>query len=72
MAAPECPMKNVTVYRIDYVRKTKVPIGSVMERRNTERGNNLIGLLRLARKSFSNSPQEAIQTVLDRPRPLFG
>jgi len=65
-------MMNVTVYRVDYVRKTKVPIGSVKERRKVERGNNLIGLLRLARKSYSTGPQEAIQTVLDRPRPLFG
>lgn len=65
-------MKNVTVYRVDYVRKTKVPIGSVKERRSEERGNNLIGLLRLARKSFSTGPQEAIEIVVDRPRPLFG
>ncbi|HEY5765566.1 MAG TPA: hypothetical protein VIS30_06015 [Candidatus Deferrimicrobiaceae bacterium] len=65
-------MKNVTVYRVDYVRKTKVPIGSVMERRNAERGNNLIGLLRLARKSFATGPQEAIETVVDRPRAFFG
>jgi hypothetical protein len=24
-------MKTITVYRVDYVRKMKVPIGSVME-----------------------------------------
>lgn len=65
-------MKNVTVYRVDYVRKTKVPIGRVVERRSTERGNNLIGLLRLARKSFSTGPQEAIRIAVDRPRALFG
>jgi len=65
-------MRNVTVYRVDYVRKTKVPIGQVVERRRSDRGDNLIGLLRLARKSFSSSPQEAIQTAVDRPRPLFG
>jgi len=65
-------MRNVTVYRVDYVRKTKVPIGQVVERRRSDRGDNLIGLLRLARKSFSSSPQEAIQTAVDRPRSLFG
>lgn len=65
-------MKNVTVYRVDYVRKTKVPIGWVVERRNRERGNNLIGLLQVARRSYSASPQEAIQTAVDRPRALFG
>ncbi len=64
-------MRSVTVYRVDYVRKTKVPIGSVLERRRTERGDNLIGLLRLARSSFSAGPQEAIQIAVDRPKFLF-
>ncbi|GAB4370690.1 MAG: hypothetical protein Kow00128_17900 [Deltaproteobacteria bacterium] len=62
----------MTVYRVDYVRKTKVPIGRVVERRKTERGDNLIGLLRLARKTFSAGPQEAIQIVVERPNLLFG
>ena len=65
-------MKNITVYRVDYVRKTKVPIGSVVERRSEERGNNLIGLLRLARKSYASGAQEAFQIAVERPRPLFG
>jgi hypothetical protein len=61
-------MKNITVYRVDYVRKTKVPIGRVVERRSQDRGDNLIGLLRLARKSYATGPQEAIQIAVDRPR----
>lgn len=61
-------MKTVTVYRVDYVRKTKVPIGCVVERRSKERGDNLIGLLRLARKTFSSSPEEALQIAVERPR----
>lgn len=65
-------MKNVTVFRVDYVRKTKVPIGRVVERRNKERGDNLIGLLQLARRSFSASAQEAFQIAVDRPRGWFG
>jgi len=65
-------MNNITVYRVDYVRKTKIPIGWVVERRNKERGNNLIGLLRVARRSFSTSAQEALQIAVDRPRALFG
>jgi hypothetical protein len=58
-------MKTITVYRVDYVRKMKVPIGSVMERREKERGDNIIGLLRMARKSFSSSPEEAFHIAID-------
>jgi hypothetical protein len=58
-------MKNITVYRVDYVRKMKVPIGSVVERREKERGDNIIGLLRKARKSFSSSPEEAFHIAID-------
>lgn len=64
-------MGNVTVYRVDYVKKTKVPIGWVEERRGKERGNNLIGLLRLARKAFAAGPQEALQIAVERPRVRF-
>ncbi len=60
-------MKNVTVYRVDYQRKTKVPIGLVVERRTKERGDNFIGLLRMARKAFSNTPEEAFHIAIDIP-----
>jgi len=59
-------MKPVSVYRVDYVRKTKVLIGTVLERRTKDRGDNLIGLLRLARKMFASSPEEAFLIALDR------
>ncbi len=58
-------MKQVTVYRVDYVKKTKVAIGHVVERRTKERGDNLIGLLRLARKSYCKSPQDALHIAVD-------
>ena len=58
-------MKPVSVYRVDYVRKTKVRIGTVLERRRKDRGDNLSGLLFLARKMFAASPQEAILIALD-------
>jgi len=58
-------MRNVTVYRVDYVRKMKVPIGLVVERRVKERGDNIIGLLRLARKAFSTSTEEALHISVD-------
>ncbi|MGA6993544.1 MAG: hypothetical protein WBX50_06580 [Candidatus Deferrimicrobiaceae bacterium] len=58
-------MRNVTVYRVDYVRKMKIPIGLVVERRVEERGDNIIGLLRLARKAFSTSTEEALHIAVD-------
>ncbi len=59
-------MKQVTVYRVDYVKKTRVPIGYVVERRTKERGDNLVGLLRLARKTYSRSPQDGLHIAVDR------
>ncbi|MGE5190077.1 MAG: hypothetical protein ACM3NF_08485 [Gemmatimonadota bacterium] len=64
-------MKRVTVYRVDYVKKTKIPIGHVVERRAKERGDNLLGLLRLARKRYSRSPQEALSIAVDRAEALL-
>lgn len=58
-------MKPISVYRVDYVKRTKVRIGMVVERRRNERGDNLTGLLFLARKTFASSPQEAFLTALD-------
>jgi hypothetical protein len=56
---------TITVFRVDYVKKMKRPIGTVKERRQTSRPDNLSGLLQLARKTFSTSPQEAFQIALD-------
>lgn len=65
-AAGEGPvMKSITVYRIDYVKKTRVPIGTVVERRKKDRGDNLLGLLRVARKTYSSSVQDSIQIAID-------
>ncbi|MDA8122759.1 MAG: hypothetical protein M0Z38_09370 [Deltaproteobacteria bacterium] len=58
-------MKPVSVYRVDYVKKSKVRLGTVVERRRKERGGNLLGLLHLARITFASSPQEAFLTTLD-------
>jgi hypothetical protein len=58
-------MKPVSVYRVDYVKKSKVRLGTVVERRGKERGGNLLGLLHLARRTFASSPQEAFLTTLD-------
>jgi hypothetical protein len=57
-------MKSVSVYRVDYVRQSKVRVGTVIERRSRERGDNRTGLLHLARKLFAATPQEAFSTTL--------
>ncbi len=48
-------MQEIPVYRWDYGKDTKVPIGSVLEKRKTERGSNYIDLLRLARRRFAEN-----------------
>ncbi len=58
-------MRTVTVYRVDYVKKTKVSIGGVQERRKKERGGNLLGLLRLARMAYGTDPEDAIHIAVD-------
>lgn len=42
-------MRAITVYRVDYRRKTRDPIGALLEKRRTEREHNYHDLLRLAR-----------------------
>jgi hypothetical protein len=64
-------MKGVTVYRVDRETKTKVPVGTVMERRKKERGRNLVGLLHLARKDFVFSQGDALQIQADNLRIEF-
>ena len=48
-------MQEIPVYRWDYDKDTKVPIGVVSEKRKIERGSNYIDLLRLARRRFAKS-----------------
>jgi hypothetical protein len=60
-------MKHVAVYRVDSVKNTKERIGTVIERRKRDRGNNRNGLLRLARKLFAASPEDALLIALDLP-----
>lgn len=48
-------MKTYTVYRYDYTRHVREPIGMVVERRNGDRGNDIESLLKLAQKLYSTS-----------------
>ena len=52
-------MKAYTVYRYDYVRQVREPIGMVLERRKGDRGNNIEGLLRLAQRIYQTSPLDS-------------
>ena len=58
-------MRTVTVYRMDYGRRTKSPIGVVLENRKTERTNNYNDLLRLARRLFALDTADSIHLLID-------
>ena len=54
-------MKAYTVYQIDFTRHLREPVGVVLERRRLDRGDNIEGLLKLARKLYSKpSPDSHI------------
>jgi len=48
-------VKIYTVYRFNYVRQMREPVGKLMERRSEERGNNIEGLLKLAQRIYTTS-----------------
>lgn len=64
-------MKGVTVFRVDRETRTKVPVGTVVERRKEERGKNLVGLLQVARKDFVFSRGDQLQIQADNLRIEF-
>jgi hypothetical protein len=47
-------MKVAPVYRKDYQSGQRLYLGDVVERRETDRGNNFAGLARLARSIFAD------------------
>ena len=53
-----------TVYRVDYVHRTRVPIGRILERRRAPRRNDAIGLLQLARRQYSAGTDEALSIAI--------
>ena len=59
-------MQTFTVYIVDYLKREKLPIGKVIERREKNRPNNLLGLLTIARKNFAIRPEEAFNVVLEK------
>ena len=61
-------MKVYTVYRYDYKRQVREPIGMVLERRRGDRGNDIKGLLKLAQKLYSRSSLDSHIVI----SPVFG
>jgi len=61
----QVPVKTVMVYWMDKENMRKEPIGILMERRKLEReNNNAIGMLRLARKTFAKTEEEAQRILI--------
>jgi hypothetical protein len=54
-------MTTFTVYRFDKGRDKRVQVGTLVERRGKDRGNNLAGLLKLAADRFKRSSGHTIQ-----------
>lgn len=52
-------MTSVFVYRLDPKTRERIPLGILMERRKAERGDNEIGMLRMARKEFAGTEAES-------------
>ena len=52
-------VNSVLVYRLDSSTKSMVPLGILMDRRNEERGDNVIAMLRMARREFAGTDEEA-------------
>lgn len=62
-------MRAVTVYRLDFGSntgyRTRQPIGTVLELRKNERGNNYSDLLRMARRLFASDAADAVHIAID-------
>ncbi len=62
--------KVYKVYRVDHVTRMKIPVGTVQERRNKERGAaNPFSLVKLARKLYAEIPEDQIWLELGEELP---
>jgi len=52
-------LETVIVYRLDGESKARVLLGILVDRRKSDRGDNVIGMLRLARKEFAETEKES-------------
>ena len=59
------PIKTVMVYWLDRENMRKEPLGILTERRKSEReNNNAVGMLRLARKEFAKTEEQAKRILI--------
>jgi hypothetical protein len=57
--------KAYRVYRVDYLTKMRIPIGTVVERRNRPRDTaSHLSLMKLARKMFAQSPEDQTRIIV--------
>jgi len=54
-------METCMVYLVNKQRTSKIPVGTLTERRGAERGNNIVGLLKLAAMRHNVSLGQTIQ-----------
>ena len=54
-------METCMVYLVDKQRASKIKVGTLMERRRAERGNNIVGLLKLAALRYNLLLGQTIQ-----------
>lgn len=54
-------METCMVYLVNKQRTSKIPVGTLTERRGAERGNNIVGLLKLAAMRHNVSLSQMIQ-----------
>lgn len=59
--------RAVVVYRLDEESMEKEPVGMLRERRKADRGERLLGMLRLARKEFAETAENHSKIVIDEP-----
>jgi len=52
-------VNSVLVYRLDSKTKSMIPLGILVDRRTHERGDNVIAMLRMARREFAGAESEA-------------
>ena len=65
MKPEEAPVKTVMVYWMNQTSMQKEPLAILTERRKSEReNNNAIGMLRLARKVFAKTEEEAKRIII--------
>lgn len=54
-------MQTFPVYHVENGRQSRIPIGVLVERRAKDRGDNIVGLLKLAASLFKSSPDKKIR-----------